>query len=281
LDAQDRAFGGDFDHIPEDEELDGKGATAEKASPPSHSPAGLYLASFLRKAHSNPCRQAIAISDSESDTSVAGQNQDEDEDNSDSDVDYSDDGMELDFFDGQASGAAADPYAGQFPWSRSHRCHAARRRVLTQMTNIIGVFYSKDRVETVIEVKEPVIKGVMTIGRGVAGKGKSKDTGGASGVRKVEYELLSCGEWMAGCPEGGAPGRLGGRRPQLMRRSKTTQENKRSSSRRTTSSRKGTWPALGAKRTEPRVIGSLSVRKRIFLLFRYVSTPSKERPSPS
>ncbi len=51
---------------------------------------------------------------------------------------------------------------------------------------MIGVFYSKDRVETVIEVQEPTASGTMMIG-----------------TERFDFELLSCGQWMAGCPEGG------------------------------------------------------------------------------
>jgi hypothetical protein len=56
----------------------------------------------------------------------------------------------------------------------------------TVLSLVLGVFFSKDRVEVVIEVQEPITISDMILND-----------------KTVSYELLSCGRWMAGCPEGG------------------------------------------------------------------------------
>ncbi len=58
-----------------------------------------------------------------------------------------------------------------------------------------GVFFSKDRVETIIETVDPIRRVNVVAPEGSEAK--------ARGEGKVEVQLLGSGAWMSGCPEGG------------------------------------------------------------------------------
>jgi hypothetical protein len=58
-----------------------------------------------------------------------------------------------------------------------------------------GVFFSKDRVETIIETVDPVRRVNVVTPEGSEARTR--------GEGKVEVELLGSGAWMSGCPEGG------------------------------------------------------------------------------
>jgi hypothetical protein len=54
----------------------------------------------------------------------------------------------------------------------------------------IDIFYSKDRVEEVVEVEEEPMSGSMSV------KGHQDN-------EELPYKILSKGAWMSGCPEMG------------------------------------------------------------------------------
>lgn len=57
-----------------------------------------------------------------------------------------------------------------------------------------GVFFSKDRVETIIETVDAEESFIVPTSEG--------STAFAQGQGKIEVKVLGSGEWMSGCPEG-------------------------------------------------------------------------------
>lgn len=70
------------------------------------------------------------------------------------------------------------------------RIHSGPSTHRVQENLPIDIFYSKDRVEEVVEVEDEPISGSMTV------KGQQDN-------EELHYKILPKGAWMSGCPEMG------------------------------------------------------------------------------